>query len=133
MASAQSRYVLVIDDDASTRSALREVLEGAGYVVRSAADGAEAVSMLPQLARKSTVIVLDILMPDMDGFEFILRLREHEPSDERIPVVVLTGDPRAAAKATLLDVDAVLRKPLDGDELLDAISARFNRAPPALA
>jgi CheY-like chemotaxis protein len=80
--------VLVVDDDATVRALVTETLGGNGLELREAADGREAVEMID--ARRPDAIVLDLLMPGMDGFEVLERLQASTET-RLIPVIVLTG------------------------------------------
>jgi len=80
--------VLIVDDDADTRDLLRRALEHEGMAVREAADGREALDRIA--AWQPDLILLDLMMPVMDGFEFLRRLRHGETRDH-VPVIVLTA------------------------------------------
>ena len=80
--------VLVVDDDPATREVLRRALEHDGWSVREAANGRVALDAVRR--DKPRLIVLDLMMPEMDGFEFVAELRKTE-SDRSIPVVVVTA------------------------------------------
>ncbi|HVH46973.1 MAG TPA: response regulator [Labilithrix sp.] len=113
------RSVLLVDDDADIREAAAFVLEDAGYHVVSAANGKEALSALERGLRPS-VIVLDLMMPVMNGWEFHDNVR-HNADLASIPMVVVTGDPMATQRADKLEVAAYLRKPFDASALLDLV------------
>jgi CheY-like chemotaxis protein len=116
------RRVLVVDDDPDLRRRLRDLLEKDGWVVAEAADGREA---LDQLNPRPALVLLDLLMPGMDGFEFLARLRDR--ADARtIPVVVLTAKDLTTADRSRLhgSIEAVIRKgSLGSDELLTELGA----------
>jgi CheY-like chemotaxis protein len=82
------RPVLVVDDDAATRASVRRTLELAGWRVREAINGRDALSVLRDA--EPQVVLLDLMMPEMDGFEFLETLRE-KPEWRAIPVVVMTA------------------------------------------
>src|SRR5688572_11178950 len=105
--------VLVIEDDVDCREVLVEVLRENGYRADGAENGAAA---LEQLTRVGAVdaIVLDLMMPVMDGATFLALVREH-PVLARIPVVAVTAVPQLG---TVLDVAAVLPKPVEVAPLL---------------
>jgi CheY-like chemotaxis protein len=119
-----TKYVLVVDDDWQTRYALRMALEAAGHVVREAANGEEALWQLHR-GPLPDVILLDMMMPVMNGWEFRAH-QAHDPLLAAIPVVVFSAAydsaPRAAEK---LGVARVLCKPVDCDEALASISDLF--------
>ena len=107
--------ILVVEDDASTRTALCEYLAAAGYRVRTAATGAEGLTAL-QGGGEVDAVLLDLVMPDMDGFEL---LRRHRESDGRAAVVVLSGLSEAenVVKAMKFGAADYLPKPFDPHEL----------------
>jgi CheY-like chemotaxis protein len=80
--------VLVVDDDAGVRQLLRRMLEPAGYTVVEAENGRAALERLHDVA--PSVVLLDLMMPEMDGFEFVTEFRRHE-SWRTIPIVVITA------------------------------------------
>ncbi|HXJ19029.1 MAG TPA: response regulator [Polyangia bacterium] len=83
------RTVLVIEDDPDVRSALAELLAGEGYQVSATADGAEALDTL-RGGLLPSVIVLDLMMPKVDGWDF-RRAQLEDPSLAQVPVVLLTA------------------------------------------
>lgn len=100
-----TRTVLLIEDDASVRDVCAEALTDEGFVVHAAPDG---LAGLAQLDCAPDVIVLDLLMPRMDGWEFLRRLREDE-GHARTPVLLLTAS--SSSGAALAGAQAILRKP----------------------
>jgi CheY-like chemotaxis protein len=118
------RSVLVVDDDWQTRYGLRMALEAAGFAVREATDGANALAQLRQ-GPPPDLILLDMVMPVMNGWEF-RQEQARDPALARVPVVVFSAAyesaPRAAAS---LGVVRVLQKPVDCGEALTAISDLF--------
>jgi len=116
-----SHLVLVVEDDADFREALVSALERAGYEVIAAVNGAAALQLL-QWQIVPSVVILDLMMPVMDGRTF----REHQLADPAlasIPVIVLSAEAKAAELATSPGVHAVLRKPVDLEALLGALDA----------
>jgi CheY-like chemotaxis protein len=106
------RRVLVVDDDRDNRELLVELLAGEGYVVSSASDGRRALE--EARAMRPDVILLDLMMPVMNGWEFRdAQLRD--PHLARVPVVVVS------AFEDTLDVEAVLRKPYLLEDVLDTV------------
>jgi DNA-binding response OmpR family regulator len=108
--------VLVVEDDAATRALLRAVLEGAGYAVREAADGATGL----RLARttRPALVLLDLRLPYLDG-RALAAAHRAQPGPQA-PVLVVTADAAALRDATAagLGAAAVLGKPFDLGELL---------------
>jgi len=109
------KTVLVVDDEMSVRRLFEAALRGAGFNVRTAEDGLDALQSIRE--QLPNAIVLDLKMPRMDGSEFRRQLLAR-PHTKRIPVVVVTGfdaDP-------VPEVVATLRKPLAMEELISAVS-----------
>ena len=113
------KEVLVVDDDAAIRDALREVLTEEGYSVTTAPNGEEALGRLRQSDRPPGLILLDLMMPVMDGWQFLDQLA-HEPAMQAVPVVVLSANPSVAGHARD-DVLLYLRKPIDLDRLVETV------------
>src|SRR5579883_249380 len=86
--ASRARSVLIVDDDASARDVLRRTLEGAGWTVAEAGSGRAALAQVA--SAPPALILLDLLMPEMDGFELLAALRAHDEW-RSIPVVVLTA------------------------------------------
>ena len=118
--------VMVVDDDPDILEALSEILEVEGFDIRRARNGQEALERLgpppPQL------ILLDLMMPVMDGWEFARRL--HQREDGRIPIIVLSADRNVGAKAHELGAVGHLAKPFELSELLEMVRSSLR---PALA
>src|ERR671915_33230 len=101
--------VLVVDDEAGARRALMRVLEGQGYETIGACDGKEAMRTLE--SRTPDLILLDVLMPELDGLELLEQLHEH-PQWKALPVVMLTAvsDINCIRRAEQLGAKAYLVK-----------------------
>ncbi len=106
--------VLVIEDDDGAREALREYLTAAGYRVRLARDGGEALAAIA--ASESDAVLLDLVIPEPDGFEVLRRVRERDP---RVPVIVMSGLSEAedVVRAMKLGANDYLPKPFEVSEL----------------
>ncbi|MGH7528948.1 MAG: response regulator [Gemmatimonadales bacterium] len=115
--AAQRCLVAIVEDDDDFRSLLQEVLEEESYRVVAVANGREAVERLRGSARPD-VILLDVAMPVMDGFDFLRRRRE-DPDLADVPVVLVTN--AKPHERPTVGVNAVVRKPIDIDEILFAI------------
>lgn len=111
--------VLVVEDDESLRSEIAEVFHDDGYRVLQSADGSEALEMLRR-SPDVDVVLLDLWMPDMDGWSFRSEQRA-SPALRDIPVIVLSAD--ASPQARSIDADAFIRKPFD----VEALSATARR------
>jgi CheY-like chemotaxis protein len=111
--------VLVVEDDDGVRSLLRQELEGRGYGVREARNGREA---LAQIAESTPdLITLDILMPEMDGFELARQLKSH-PATARIPIAVISVLDRCEG-GLRIEADRYFTKPLDVELLAQDVRA----------
>ena len=118
--------ILVVDDEASARSGLEKLLRQSGYVVDTAKDGNEALTVAAE--RPPEVVVTDLKMPGMDGMTLLGKLRE---ADRDLPVIVATafGEVSSAVAAMRAGASDYLTKPIDIDALLVAIErARERRA-----
>ncbi|HVV49912.1 MAG TPA: response regulator [Polyangia bacterium] len=109
--------ILLVEDDRSIRTALQGILEDEGYGVTTAENGRQALERLRSGASPA-LIVLDLRMPVMDGWEF-RAAQKSDPTLARIPVLAVSAD--GSAKAAAIDAEAYLRKPLSTDALLNAI------------
>lgn len=117
--------ILVVEDDYSYREYLSAVLKQASYQVFMAKNGQEALLKLEQ--EKISLIVLDVMMPVMDGFEFLKTIRKN---DIDIPVLIITAKhlPQDKREAFILGTDDYLIKPIDEEEMLLRIKALLRRA-----
>ena len=115
------RFILIVDDDADNRDSIGEALESEGYRVAGAANGAEALSLLRNKLLRPDLILLDIMMPVMDGWAFRAEQR-NDPEIASIPVVVFTayGVPKDIAEQ--LQAVGFLKKPPRLNDLLSAVS-----------
>jgi CheY-like chemotaxis protein len=114
--------VLVVEDDTDILRALVQVLQDEGHTVRTAENGLVALAALraPD-ARPPCVILLDLMMPVMDGWAFRAE-QLRDPALASIPVIVLTADGSAVEKAALMNGAGALRKPVELATLLGAIA-----------
>lgn len=109
------RTILLVEDDRSVRRYLEVILERAGYSVKSAADGLEAVKAL--LDGEVDAVVTDAIMPHLDGYQ-LCRFVRTQPSLSHLPVIMLTGVERAHSSQAERDrADAYLSKPVRPEEL----------------
>jgi CheY-like chemotaxis protein len=117
-----STRVLVIDDELRDRQLVTAVLESAGYRVHGAAGGASGLRLAE--ADPPDIVVLDLQMPGMEGYDVCRRLQQ-DPRTQRIPVVLLTasGDPALHRKAYAAGAVACVPKPFRKAGLLAAIQA----------
>jgi CheY-like chemotaxis protein len=114
--------VLVIEDDATIREAVAEVLGYEGYEVRTARDGAEGMNMLEAIPGP-TLVLLDMMMPVMNGWQF-LAAQKNRTKFADISVVIVSAAPEDRALLDAdgpLPVEGMLRKPIDVDMLLRVV------------
>jgi CheY-like chemotaxis protein len=113
-------FVLVIDDDADLRETIIEILEDKAYRVVGAANGKEALDLIHGVSDRPCVILLDLMMPVMDGTAFHAELMK-EPGLRHIPVIVLSA--HADIDNVLADtaVTAKMRKPIEIEPLLSLV------------
>ncbi|HEY3164642.1 MAG TPA: response regulator [Candidatus Limnocylindrales bacterium] len=122
--------VLVVDDEPVIRAFVERALVQAGLKAVAAADGREALRLVVEDRVRPTVLVTDIEMPEMTGIELAARLLAMRPA---LRVVMMTGDPvrAAAARGHPSIVDAVLMKPMQITELVEAVWPAPDRSPVA--
>jgi two-component system, chemotaxis family, chemotaxis protein CheY len=111
--------VLVVDDDPDILEALSEILEAEGFEIRRARNGKEALDRLEPDAPQ--LILLDLMMPVMDGWEFAQRMRQRPPEIARIPIIVLSADRNVGSKAADLGAVGHLAKPFELNDLLELV------------
>jgi two-component system chemotaxis response regulator CheY len=113
-----SAVILVVDDDPDILEALSEILEAEGFEIRRARNGKEALERLePDPPR---LILLDLMMPVMDGWEFAQRMRQR-PVFSSIPIIVLSADRNVGPKAQDIGAVGHLAKPFELNDLLEMV------------
>lgn len=117
--------ILVVDDDKNTRRLIKTVLEDENYTVYTAVNGEEALDVLYN--KHIDLVVLDIMMPEMDGYEFTKIVRE---DDNHLPILMVSAKqlPADKHKGFLVGTDDYMVKPLDEQEMLLRIKALLRRA-----
>ena len=121
--SEPGKRVLVVDDDADMRLSLQLALEMAGYSVRAAANGRDALEA--QAREPADIVITDIFMPEADGFEIIDSLHARFPDTK---IVVISGAGKISKReylstAAIIGVDATVQKPFDVDALITTLRA----------
>ena len=116
---------MVVDDDKNTRLLFRTVLEAENYNVVTASNGEEALEVLDR--EHIDLVVLDIMMPKMSGYEFTKEIRG---TDENLPILMVSARqlPEDKHKGFLVGTDDYMTKPIDQEELLLRIKALLRRA-----
>jgi two-component system chemotaxis response regulator CheY len=117
--------ILVVEDDTDIRETVAELLMEEGYQVQTATSGRDALDRLATAATLPDVILLDLMMPIMDGWTFYDHL-QREARWAVLPIVVISADANVHEKAARLKPIACLRKPVGIDELLGVV-ARFRK------
>ena len=120
--------ILVVDDERAVRDSLRRALELEGYDIELAADGSEALTRLTENGEaQPDAVILDVLMPGIDGLEVCRRLRRH---GNRVPVLMLTARDEVENRVAGLDAgaDDYVTKPFALEELLARMRALLRRA-----
>jgi CheY-like chemotaxis protein len=122
MSNAQhNSTILVVDDDRGAMEALSDILEYEGYRVERARNGLQALEYLQNTRPRPSLVILDLLMPVMDGWEFRMRQKE-DPELADIPVLVVTAISATAG----IDAVKILHKPIDVNELLNTVANYCN-------
>lgn len=117
--------ILVVDDDKNTRLLLKAVLEAENYMVVTAANGEEALTAMEH--SHIDLVVLDIMMPKMDGYTFTKTLRA---ADNNLPILMVSAKqlPSDKKQGFLVGTDDYMTKPIDEEEMLLRIRALLRRA-----
>lgn len=123
--SRPTKRILIVDDDAAIRRTLSELLEDEGYGVASVANGREALEYLRDDPSSISLVLLDLMMPVMDGFQFRAE-QKSDPMLASMPIVVMTA--RGGTERAGIDADAVISKPFDVLKLMDTIERSCRRA-----
>jgi len=118
-------HILVADDDKNTRLLFKAVLESAGYTVTTVTNGEEALAVMDR--QHVDLVVLDVMMPKMDGYEFTRTLRS---VDDHLPILMVSAkqQPADRKRGFLVGTDDYMTKPIDEEEMLLRIKALLRRA-----
>ncbi len=120
--------ILIIDDSWLTRRGVKRILSTQGYEINEAENGRQAMEMILAKDRIADAIILDLLMPEMNGIEFLEKLNEH---NIKIPVIVLTADIQHTVKTKCIGLGAIafINKPPEPDNLVKIINGLFDKLP----
>ncbi|MCC8356790.1 MAG: response regulator transcription factor [Oscillospiraceae bacterium] len=118
-------HILVVDDDLNTRRLMKAVLEENKYEVYTAEDGAKALEVMEE--NHIDLVVLDVMMPNMDGYEFTRLIRENQ---DTLPILMVSAKqlPADRKQGFLAGTDDYMTKPVDEEEMLLRIKALLRRA-----
>jgi CheY-like chemotaxis protein len=122
MTSPAPSTILIVEDEKDIRESLQEVLEYEGYKVHSAVHGREALALLDTIPSPPDLILLDLMMPVMNGWDFANAVASH-PTHFAIPIVVVSAFPERAAP---LNPKAILKKPIDLYDLIAAVKKNID-------
>jgi len=120
--------ILIVEDEAEIRVVISELLSDEGYTVAQAANGREALIYLQRANPLPCVILLDMMMPILNGWEF-LRVQQRNPVFVPIPVVVISAFRALAESVAALGVQEALAKPIDLDRVLATVQRYCSGAP----
>lgn len=119
------KRILIVDDDPMIRSLVQAILEGEGYEVVAADDGPKGIEILDSEPRPINfdLVVLDVMMPGMNGLDVLTRMRIH-PHTQKLPVVMLTGEDKAEdiMAGYSVGADYYITKPFTRQQLLYGIN-----------
>ena len=117
----KGKKILIVDDEFAIRKLLTQILTGSGYLVEAASDGFDAGIKVAQF--EPDLVILDLLMPGIDGFDVCRRLKE-TPSTSDISIIILTGFATEENRSRILraGVDAFLEKPVEKDVILGQVA-----------
>lgn len=118
-------HILIVEDSPDLQLLLTQLLSGEGYRISCAFNGQQALDFLQTTSELPALILLDIMMPVMDGFEF-RDAQKQDPRIAEIPFIVMTADYNAKAHATQMGAVEVLQKPLLDIDRLIATAARLS-------
>lgn len=111
--------VMIMDDDVDIRLTLADILEDEGYSVTSASDGLEGIQAINNMAQPPGLIILDLMMPNMNGHEF-LKVRTENANLANIPVAYFSADTEIHNKSKEAGVESI-RKPVNFGELFSVV------------
>lgn len=117
-----AKKIFVVEDDEAIRDAIVELLESEDYAVEHAANGRVALNQILATAALPDLILLDLMMPVMDGFAFCEAKRKR-PNLAAIPTIVMSADGNVKRKQTQTGATAYMKKPIDIDALIAQIAA----------
>lgn len=125
---AAAHRVLVVDDDRNLRKIIGTNLELAGFVVETAADGPEALALIDGI--QPDIVLLDLMMPHMDGYEVAQRIRSHQnPTIANVPIIMITakGENEDKLRGFEAGADDYITKPFEAQELVARVRAKIRR------
>jgi PAS domain S-box-containing protein len=128
IAPSERGPILIVDDESDVRMLLEELIQGEGYDVATAADGAEALEYLRTATTLPCLILLDLVMPNVDGWQFV-EARGREPRLVDIPVVLISGQVAARETARALGLAGYLEKPIGAATVREVLGRMLTSSP----
>jgi CheY-like chemotaxis protein len=119
-AQEEGKTILLVEDEADAREVLSTMLEDAGYHVLRAANGVMALEALRSAGGKCSLILLDLMMPVMNGWDFRKRQKD-DPGLSHIPVLLMSAGARMASVSGEIDAAGFVTKPVDPDDMLEKV------------
>ena len=116
----EKKLILIVDDDQGIRDALSELFEMEGYGVKVASNGEEGLAVLRAMDPEPDLVLLDLMMPSVDGLEFRQR-QMNENLRTHVPVVLMSADGQIEKKRLRSGVTDHLRKPMDISQVMDVV------------
>lgn len=126
-----AKKIVIVDDTLPLRVMLEDLLADAGYEVQTASDGVEGWELIDSQVQSLDLLVLDLLMPRMSGFDVLAKLKEHHP-DRKFPVLVISGvfkSDKDIARLKELGANGYLNKSAVVDEILYRVNSFFYHVP----
>ena len=121
---ASAKKIIIIDDDVSSSTELKEFLQGKGYEVVHESDGSKALSAIQEV--KPDLILLDIIMPGIDGFTIAKQIRYDEQA-KGIPIIVFSAQEGMKELFAIEGINDYLVKPIDKEKLLETILKKLGQ------
>jgi two-component system response regulator MprA len=118
------KLILIVDDSVDIREPLQQILEGEGFQIAVAVNGKEGLDYLQSTKRLPDLILLDLMMPDMDGFQF-RKAQENIPLVGSIPILLMSADANIQYKAIKMGVKGILPKPFQDIDTLIATIEKY--------
>jgi len=125
MMNQASKEILIIEDDLEIRESLIEILGEEGYLVRGSSNGKEALDYLNLSKTLPALLLLDLMMPVMDGFQFRAEQMKNEKLAQ-IPTVVLSANSDLARKVRGIGISQYIKKPFELDSLIKIVRANMD-------
>lgn len=112
--------ILIVEDSLDIQESLKQLFESENYTVHIASHGQEALDFLRSQSKHPNIILLDLMMPVMDGFEF-RKIQYLDEELSKIPVLIMTADGQVEEKAAKMGGVGFLKKPVDIDVILNTV------------